>query len=138
MIYPLLRRWSTSISNSPLVSSLVGTMSSKHHDSTSQSQKNTYEMEKKKSGRRAPRSVNPITMGTFAESEERMVPDAPASGDEKSHSGRRDVENCISVKTETEIEIRSVDSRSRDRDLHGSYPGGNGSGAKGYNANVNS
>jgi hypothetical protein len=94
-------------------------------------------MENKKSARRAPRSVNPITIGTFAESEERMVPEAPTTGDEKSNGGRRDIENGISVTTETEIEVRSVDSRSRDRDLHGHYPDGMANGAKGYNAYVN-
>lgn len=137
MIYPLLRRWFASISNSSIVTSLVGTKLSKHQDSTSQSQKHTYEMENKKSARRAPRSVNPITMGTFTESEERMVPEAHTNDDEKPNSGRKDIENGISITTETEIEVRSVDSTSRERDLHGHYPNGMASGAKSYSAYVN-
>jgi hypothetical protein len=94
-------------------------------------------MENKKSARRAPRSVNPITIGTFAESEERMVPEAHTSGDDKSNSERKDVEIGISVTTETEIEVRSVDSRSREQNLHGHYPDGIANGAKGYSAYVN-
>lgn len=66
-----------------------------------------------------------------------MVPEDPTGGDEKSNSRRKDIEQCINVTTETEVEVHSLDSRSRDRDLHGHYPDGIVNGAKGYNTYVN-
>ena len=81
--------------------------------------------------------MNPITIGTFAESEERIVPQEHVGIVETSNSAKQDPEKGISVTTETEVEVRSIASRNREGDLHGYFSDGMANGAKGYNVYVN-
>jgi hypothetical protein len=178
MIYPLLRRWYTSVTGSKLVTTMMTnnkygqtTGSSSRHGGPGggKSGHSAFEMDKK--SHRGPRSVNPITMATFAESEERIVgvqgapssssihqpehnqdSNLPLSNGHRSHNigvavGRtsrdRDEKRGIEVTTETEIEVQSVDSRTRrddssyGRDMHGHYdPDGRRGGARGYGVGV--
>jgi hypothetical protein len=140
---------------SPLASTLPFSTAAKasHKLSGGNSSHHTYEMENKRANRRAPRSVKPITMASFAESEERMVggygekngssyATTEFDGRRSNSAGRRSADKetgnngGISVTTETEVDsVRVARPVVPGGDLYNHYPDGV-KGGKGYSVFV--
>ena len=148
MIYPLLRRWFYSLSSSTLVASFTFPATQRTENSSYgvKTKSPSYELESKK-GRKGMgvRSVNPLSVGTFTESEERIVGSDREKGAEVRTSvsltgadGGINAINSISVTTETEVEIRTLGDEEHGRaDMYNHYPDGMSKNAKGYRVYVN-